>query len=167
MCLSGLYSYLLENSYFNRQKYISKLLCSSQLTTVIQTYWELSPFKKNFPKTRSDLFLLILVPSGDKKISVQRLFSCYITFHHIQYYKLHLIWNYILNKTSKEIVIPGCLLGSKCGGITKASWADVERFRTASSGFCIVANTEHCRSPRAAPMVTKQLRLNLCLVQQW
>jgi hypothetical protein len=58
---------------------------------------------------------------------------------------------YILIQITKEKVIPGSLLGSKCGGITKASCADVERFRTASSGFCFVANTEHCRSPSAAP----------------
>lgn len=48
------------------------------------------------------------------------------------------------------------MLGSNCGGITYASCADVEMLRTASSGFCIVANTEHCRSPNAAPVGSNQ-----------
>jgi hypothetical protein len=53
-------------------------------------------------------------------------------------------------------------MGSKSGGITNASCAEVERFRTASSGFCIVANTEHCRSPNAAPVGKKQ-SFNVCI----
>jgi hypothetical protein len=53
-------------------------------------------------------------------------------------------------------------MGSNCGGIINASCAEVERFRTASSGFCIVANTEHCRSPIAAPVDKNQFN-NVCI----
>lgn len=38
---------------------------------------------------------------------------------------------------------------------TNASWAEVDIFRTASSGLRRVANTEHCKSPKAAAGICK------------